>query len=166
MTLKDKKKTNSSQVFSGRDWNESAVTGSDLLFPSSLPGGRIARGSTGTAGDPSFVHVMMSLADGGTRPIMKVVADQHGDPTLTTAIARQLRNILAKPDFVGTFPLTSEGQATWFEFAQEIFRLAGKNKAAPPAPPTHSRVLPHVRRTPASTDSPQCPTGTMPSPRS
>ena len=82
-------------------------------------------------GGPSFVHAMMSLAD-GTRPMLKVVADQHGNPTSTTAVARQLRNILAKPELVGTFHLTCEGEATWFEFAQEIFRLAGKNQAVSP----------------------------------
>jgi len=82
-------------------------------------------------GGPSFVHTMMSLAD-GTRPMLKVVADQHGNPTSTTAVARQLRNILAKPELVGTFHLTCEGEATWFEFAQEIFRLAGKNQAVSP----------------------------------
>jgi len=82
-------------------------------------------------GGPSFVHAMMSLAD-GTRPVLKVVADQHGNPTSATAVARQLRNILAKPDLVGTFHLTCEGEATWFEFAQEIFRLAGMNQAVSP----------------------------------
>ena len=82
-------------------------------------------------GGPSFVHAMMSLAD-GTRPMLKVVADQHGNPTSTTAVARQLRNILAKPELVGTFHLTCEGEATWFEFAQEIFRLAGKTQAVSP----------------------------------
>ena len=82
-------------------------------------------------GGPSFVHAMMSLAD-GSRPMLKVVADQHGNPTSTTAVARQLRNILARPNLVGTFHLTCEGEATWFEFAQEIFRLAGKSQAVSP----------------------------------
>ena len=82
-------------------------------------------------GGPSFVHAMMSLAD-GTRPVLKVVANQHGNPTSTTAVARQLRNILAKPELVGTFHLTCEGEATWFEFAQEIFLLAGKTQAVSP----------------------------------
>ena len=82
-------------------------------------------------GGPSFVHAMMSLAD-GSRPMLKVVADQHGNPTSTTAVARQLRNILANPQLVGTFHLTCEGEATWFEFAQEIFRLAGKDQAVSP----------------------------------
>ena len=42
------------------------------------------------AGGPSFVHAMMNLAD-GTRPVLKVVADQHGNPTSTVAVGSILR---------------------------------------------------------------------------
>ena len=77
------------------------------------------------ADGPSFVHAMMKLAD-GTRPVLKVVADQHGNPTSTTAVARALRNFLERPNLCGTFHLTCEGEATWAEFAEEIFRLAGR----------------------------------------
>ena len=82
-------------------------------------------------GGPSFVHAMMNLAD-GTRPVLKVVADQHGNPTSTAAVARQLRNILARRELVGTFHMTCEGEATWAEFAAEIFRLAGKDQKIVP----------------------------------
>ena len=82
-------------------------------------------------GGPSFVHAMMNLAD-GTRPVLKVVADQHGNPTSTFAVARQLTVFLQHPELVGTFHCTCEGEATWAEFAQEIFRLAGKNQAIQP----------------------------------
>ncbi len=83
------------------------------------------------AGGPSFVHAMMNLAD-GTRDTLKVVADQYGNPTSATAVARQLKNILNRPGTVGTFHLTCEGEATWFEFAEEIFRLAGKQQKVVP----------------------------------
>ena len=79
------------------------------------------------AGGPSFVHTMMKLAD-GTRPALKVVADQIGNPTSTVAVARMLREILLHKELVGTFHLTCEGEASWAEFAQEIFRLAGKDQ--------------------------------------
>ena len=82
-------------------------------------------------GGPSFVHAMMKLAD-GTRPVLKVVADQHGNPTSTLAVARQLRNILDRRTLVGTFHMTCEGEATWAEFAAEIFRLAGKDQKIVP----------------------------------
>ena len=83
------------------------------------------------AGGPSFVHAMMSLAD-GSRPVLKVVADQHGNPTSTTAVARALRDILNRPELRGTFHLTCEGESTWAEFAAEIFRLAGKEQKIHP----------------------------------
>ena len=73
-------------------------------------------------GGPSFVHAMMKLAD-GTRPELKVVNDQHGNPTSTLAVARALRNILNHRCLTGTFHMTCEGEATWAEFAAEIFRI-------------------------------------------
>ena len=83
------------------------------------------------AGGPSFVHAMMKLAD-GTRPELKVVADQHGNPTSTMAVALALRSILKRPNLCGTFHLTCEGEATWCEFAKEIFRLAGSSQKVVP----------------------------------
>lgn len=82
-------------------------------------------------GGPSFVHAMLKLAD-GSRPVLKVVADQHGNPTSAYAVARELRAILQRPKLRGTFHVTCEGEATWAEFAEEIFRLAGKNQKVEP----------------------------------
>ena len=82
-------------------------------------------------GGPSFVHAMLKLAD-GSRPILKVVADQHGNPTSAYAVARELRAILRRPNLRGTFHVTCEGEATWAEFAEEIFRLAGKDQGIEP----------------------------------
>lgn len=83
------------------------------------------------AGGPSFVHAMMNLAD-GTRPELKVVADQIGNPTSTLAVAQKLREILNNRELVGTFHLTCEGEASWADFAAEIFRLAGKDQKIVP----------------------------------
>ena len=83
------------------------------------------------AGGPSFVHTMMALAD-GTRPVLKVVNDQIGNPTSTTAVARKIRELLYRPELVGTYHLTCEGEASWYDFAQEIFRLAGKKQTVVP----------------------------------
>ena len=83
------------------------------------------------AGGPSFVHAMMNLAD-GSRPELKVVADQIGNPTSTAAVARCLRNILLNKNLCGTFHMTCEGEASWYEFALEIFRLTGKNQKVVP----------------------------------
>ena len=101
------------------------------------------------AGGPSFVHAMMKLAD-GTHPELKVVADQRGNPTSTLSVARALRGILERPKLCGTFHLTCDGEASWAEFAEEIFRIARRSqKVAPctteefprPAPrPKNSRL--------------------------
>ena len=76
-------------------------------------------------GGPSFVHAMLKLAD-GTRPILKVVDDQRGNPTSAIAVARKIDEFLSRPLVRGTFHATCEGEASWAEFASEIFRVAGK----------------------------------------
>lgn len=83
------------------------------------------------AGGPSFVHTMLKLAD-GTRPELKVVSDQIGNPTSTLAVARKLREILNRPELTGTFHMTCEGEASWYDFAQEIFLLAGVSQKVLP----------------------------------
>ena len=101
------------------------------------------------SGGPSFVHAMVNLAD-GTRDELKVVADQIGNPTSTLAVARALKNLLYHPELRGTFHLSCEGEASWYDFACEIFKQLGiKQKIVPcrtsefprPAPrPANSRL--------------------------
>ena len=134
-------------VFDGaaeRPYNEfDAVTGGDTVYGKSKFAGEeqiralcpdhcICRISwLYGKGGPSFVHAMLKLAD-GTRPELKVVADQHGNPTSAYAVARELRALLDRPLLRGTFHMTCEGEATWAEFAAEIFRLAGKDQKIVP----------------------------------
>ena len=75
-------------------------------------------------GGPSFVHTMLKLAD-GTRPELKVVHDQKGNPTSAIAVARKLGELLQRKELTGTVHLTCEGVCSWYEFAQEIFRQKG-----------------------------------------
>lgn len=82
-------------------------------------------------GGPSFVHTMLKLAD-GSRPELKVVDDQRGNPTSTFAVADTLLRILDRPLLVGTFHLTCEGEASWYEFACEIFRRRGIDQRVTP----------------------------------
>lgn len=82
-------------------------------------------------GGPSFVHAMLKLAD-GTRPVLKVVADQVGNPTSAIAVAHQLGRLLERPKLCGTFHMTCEGEASWADFAAEIFRLAGRDQQIQP----------------------------------
>lgn len=82
-------------------------------------------------GGPSFVHTMLKLAD-GTRPALKVVDDQAGNPTSAIAVARALGRLLERPGLCGTFHMTCEGEATWAQFAREIFRQAGRDQRVEP----------------------------------
>ena len=82
-------------------------------------------------GGPSFVHAMLKLAD-GTRSVLKVVDDQRGNPTSALAVAHHLGLILVRPKLCGTFHLTCEGEASWAEFAAEIFRIAGRDQRIEP----------------------------------
>ena len=75
-------------------------------------------------GGPSFLHTMLKLAD-GTRPVLKVVNDQRGNPTSAVVVARHLRMILERKDLRGIMHLTCEGETTWYDYAKEIFRVAG-----------------------------------------
>ena len=95
-------------------------------------------------GGPSFVHAMLKLAD-GTRPVLKVVDDQRGNPTSALAVARGLREILKRPKLCGTFHLTCEGEASWAEFAAEIFRLRGVRHHTVVYSPELARRVPRIR---------------------
>ena len=85
---------------------------------------------------------MLKLAD-GSRPVLKVVNDQHGNPTSTNAVAKGLRNIIMHPELKGVFHLTCEGEATWYEFTREIFRQRNINqKVIPCATAEYPRPAP------------------------
>jgi dTDP-4-dehydrorhamnose reductase len=77
-------------------------------------------------GGPSFVHTMLSLAKAG-KDNLKVVNDQIGNPTSAIAVAKHIGILLTYPEIKGTMHLTCEGEATWYTFAKEIFKLANLN---------------------------------------
>lgn len=74
-------------------------------------------------GGPSFVHTMLKLGAQGGDPL-KVVDDQHGNPTSCDAVAGHLALMLETPA-VGTFHLTCEGETTWYDFTRAIFERKG-----------------------------------------
>lgn len=73
-------------------------------------------------GGPSFVHTMLKL--GAEQDSIKVVDDQIGNPTSTLAVAAGIERILGA-GLKGIVHLTCEGEATWCDFAREIFRVRG-----------------------------------------
>lgn len=81
-------------------------------------------------GGPSFVHAMLRLGAQSGEPL-PVVNDQLGNPTSTAAVAERLKDFLQTP-LAGTFHLTCEGEATWYQFAQAIFAARGLKRALVP----------------------------------
>lgn len=81
-------------------------------------------------GGPSFVHTMLKLGAQSGAPL-KVVNDQRGNPTSTLAVAGLLAWLLKHP-LDGIVHGTCEGEATWYDFTKEIFRLRGLTRAVTP----------------------------------
>jgi dTDP-4-dehydrorhamnose reductase len=73
----------------------------------------------------SFVDVMLALAE--TKPELKVVAEEVGSPTYVVDLADAVAKLVTSAVPFGTYHLANDGACTWFEFAQEIFKIAKKN---------------------------------------
>ncbi|MEV4445140.1 MULTISPECIES: dTDP-4-dehydrorhamnose reductase [Streptomyces] len=76
---------------------------------------------------PNFVATMLELAV--RHETLDVVADQHGQPTWSRALARQLGALgcaaLAGRAPAGIYHGTAAGHTTWCGLARETFRLSG-----------------------------------------
>ena len=72
---------------------------------------------------PNFARTMLAL--GTQRPEVNVVTDQIGQPTWTLDVARQIVTLLDSDAPVGIYHATASGEASWFDFAREIFELGG-----------------------------------------
>jgi dTDP-4-dehydrorhamnose reductase len=72
----------------------------------------------------NFAKTMTKLAikDEGE---VRVVNDQVGQPTCASDLAKQLVQLGQSTSPAGIYHGTNSGQGTWFEFAQEIFKLSG-----------------------------------------
>jgi len=74
----------------------------------------------------NFAKTMTRLAINGDGEV-RVVSDQMGQPTFAMDLANQLVELGLSNSPAGIYHATNSGQGTWFEFAQEIFRLAGED---------------------------------------
>ena len=77
-----------------------------------------------SADKKNFAKTMTKLALNGDGEV-RVVNDQVGQPTLAADLAKQIVKLVLSEAPVGNYHGTNSGQATWFEFAREIFRIAG-----------------------------------------
>ena len=73
---------------------------------------------------PSFPEKILRASE--TRSELSVVADQIGSPTFTRELARAIQALVHK-DVRGIVHVTNTGSCSWFEFAKEILRQAGRN---------------------------------------
>lgn len=72
----------------------------------------------------NFVKTMLRLAE--THDEINVVRDQIGSPTSTRVLADIIATLI-ETDNYGLFHGTCEGFCSWADFAEEIFRLSGRN---------------------------------------
>jgi dTDP-4-dehydrorhamnose reductase len=74
----------------------------------------------------NFAKTMVRFAINGDREV-RVVNDQFGQPTSAQDLAKQLVDVGLSSSPNGIYHGTNGGKATWYEFAQEIFEIAGAN---------------------------------------
>lgn len=70
---------------------------------------------------------------------VKVVNDQFGQPTSAVDLARQIISSIEFQLPFGVYHATNSGQATWFEFAKEIFVSCGSEALADRVVPIESK---------------------------
>lgn len=65
----------------------------------------------------------------GERETLTFVDDQRGQPTTTADLARFIADLVAADVPAGIYHGTSEGETTWFEFAQAVLEELGMDPA-------------------------------------
>jgi dTDP-4-dehydrorhamnose reductase len=73
-------------------------------------------------GGQNFVDLMLRLAR--ERGRVRVVDNEFTSPTSTVELADQIAT-LARSEAYGLYHATAEGQCSWYQFAREIFSMAG-----------------------------------------
>lgn len=76
----------------------------------------------------NFAKTMAKLALSDAQEV-KVVNDQFGQPTSAVNLSKQIVDLVIVQKSFGVYHGTNSGSATWFDFAQEIFELVGKEKS-------------------------------------
>jgi len=84
-------------------------------------------------GGQNFVDLMLRL--GRERGRVRVVDSEFVSPTSTSDVARQIV-ALSRSDAYGLYHATAEGSCSWYDFACEIFAVAGLEVSVEVASPT------------------------------
>ncbi len=73
----------------------------------------------------NFPYAILRAAAKGE---VRIVADQTGAPTFSPDLARMIGRIIETPRY-GIYHANNAGACTWYEFAVELYRLAGLDPA-------------------------------------
>jgi dTDP-4-dehydrorhamnose reductase len=116
----------------------------ERLAVAAHPGGTLVLRTAwlyGAHGD-SFVAAMIRLA--AAHPTVSVLTDQRGQPTWTVDLARRIIEVIDVDAPAGIYHATNSGAASRFDFAREIFRLAGLDpeRVTPAAGDSFARPAP------------------------
>ena len=94
----------------------------------------------------NFVRTMVRLALQETKTV-DVVNDQIGQPTSAADLSVQIHKMIDRDIPAGIYHGTNSGEATWFEFAQNIFELSGADPSR--VRPVDSTYYPRSAKRPA-----------------
>ena len=94
----------------------------------------------------NFAKTMTKLALKGDGEV-RVVNDQVGQPTSASDLAKKLIELGLSTSPAGIYHGTNSGHGTWFEFAQEIFKLAGADVGR--VTPVSSSEYPRLAKRPS-----------------
>lgn len=79
----------------------------------------------------NFVRTMLRVA--AERDLLKVKNDEFISPTYARDLAEGIAGVIEKKRY-GLYHLTNSGSCSWYEFAREIFRIAGVEVEVVPIP--------------------------------
>lgn len=71
----------------------------------------------------NFVKTMLRLSD--SKDSLNIVDDQYGSPTYTKDLAELISDMIVTKRY-GIYHAHNEGVCSWADFAEEIFRVSGK----------------------------------------
>jgi dTDP-4-dehydrorhamnose reductase len=95
----------------------------------------------------NFVKTMLKLAKDDSR-IVEVVNDQIGQPTFAPDLAAQIYKMVSRELPPGIYHGTNSGAVSWYNFAREIFDLAGADRTR--VLPVDSSKYPRLARRPSN----------------
>ena len=75
----------------------------------------------------NFVDTILTMGAEGKE--IRVVNDQFGSPTYAKDLCLAVRGLINTQNY-GTYHITNQGVTSWYGFAKEIFRQAGKSGVA------------------------------------